>query len=422
MREVNGKIMSQKVRLCYTAPRLLRDGLRKTENEPLNKEPWSQPMMEALGLKQEAVQEFTGCAVALMPELLSNDERRFLLNFPLMLDPLEVQRAVFKAAGRDNLFATRHDARSKKAVFQSYWKQQCAGMKEKLFYLRWPANKWPAEKEADAWYHRLSGFQCVSVDLGQRDAGAWALIEAKDTADFGQTKNGKRPSRQIGTASGKTWNAAVRATGMFKLPGEDAFVRRHRTALDDRNPDDKEEGPAVREEFHGERGRLASEQEWKDSQAFCERLGFNQNDIATILGTESKAKSFPELNDDLLYVLRRTQSRLARWQRWSWMVQDESRQKEILAEIRDAKDTPTVWIDVSKQIPVLVEAMKAEILNLRAVLCRELEIHCKPNSFPCVEENGNGDSIAATGLIAECCGKLNPEPIRKTKNCAASED
>lgn len=370
MRAANEKLAPHRVRLCYAAPRLLRDGLRKTENEPLDKEPWSQPMMEALGLKQEAVQEFTDCAVALMPEQLSDGERRFLLNFPLTLDPLAVQRTVFKSAGRENLFATRYDARNKKNIFMSYWKQQCAGMDDKLFYLRWPANKWPAEKEKDAWYHRLSGFQCVSVDLGQRDAGAWALIETKDTADFGQTKKGSRPSRQIGNAGGKNWYAAVRATGMFKLPGEDAFVRRHRTALDNRNPDDKEQGPAMREEFHGERGRSATEQEWKDSQAFCERLGF---DPAAVLGKDKNEKSFPELNDDLLFVLRRAQSRLARWQRWSWMVQDDARQKEVLVEIGDTKDTPTAWIGVTKQTPVLVEAMKSGILNLREMLCRELE-------------------------------------------------
>jgi IS605 OrfB family transposase len=126
----------------------------------------------------------------------------------------------------------------------------------------------------------------------------------------------------------------------------------------------------MREEFHGERGRSATEQEWKDSQAFCERLGF---DHATVLGKDRNGKSFPELNDDLLFVLRRAQSRLARWQRWSWMVQDDARQKEVLAEIGDAKDTPTAWIDVTKQTPVLVEAMKSGILNLREMLCRELE-------------------------------------------------
>jgi IS605 OrfB family transposase len=366
----DGKIAPQRVRLCYTAPRLLRDGLRKTENEPLDKEPWSQPMMEALGLKQEAVQQFTDCPIALMPEQLSDGERRFLLNFPVTLDPLAVQRTVFKSAGREHLFATRYDARDKKTVFMSYWKQQCAGMDDKLFYLRWPANKWPAEKEKEAWYHRLSGFQCVSVDLGQRDAGAWALIEAKDTTDFGQTKKGSRPSRQIGNAGGKNWYAAVRATGMFKLPGEDALVRRHRTALDDLNPHDKEQGLAEREEFHGEGGRSATEQEWQDSQAFCERLGF---DPAAVLGKDRNGKSFPELNDDLLFVLRRAQSRLARWQRWSWMVQDKARQKEVLAEIVDAKDTPQAWVEVTKQMPVLVETMKSGVLNLREMLCRELE-------------------------------------------------
>src|SRR5579884_2944069 len=226
--DTDGKLKPQRVRLFYTAPRLLRDGLRKMLNEPLDKEPWSQPMMEALGLKQEAVQKFTDCAIALMPEQLSDGERRFLLNFPLTLDPLAVQRTVFKAAERNNLFATRYDTRNKRTVFISYWKQQCAGMDDKLFYLRWPTNTWPAGKEADAWYNHLTGFQCISVDLGQRDAGAWALIEAKDNANFAQTKSGSRPSRQIGTAGGKNWYAAVRATGMFKLPGEDAFVRRAR--------------------------------------------------------------------------------------------------------------------------------------------------------------------------------------------------
>jgi hypothetical protein len=344
LRGADGKFATQRVRLCYAAPRLLRDGLRKMENETMDKEQWSQPMMEALGLKQEAVQEFTDCAVALMPEQLPDGERRFLLNFPLTLDPLAVQRTVFKSAGREDLFATRYDARSKKTVFMSYWTQQCAGKDHKLFYLRWPANKGPSEKEKNAWYYRLSGFQCVAVDLGQRDAGAWALIEAKDTADFGQTEKGSRPSRQIGSAGGKNWHAAVRAMGMFKLPGEDASVRRYRTALDDLNPDDKELGPAIREEFHGERGRSATEQEWKDSQASCERLGF---DPATVLGKDRNGKSFPELNDDLLFVLRRAQSRLARWHRWSWMVQDEARQAEVLSEIREAKDTPEVWINVS---------------------------------------------------------------------------
>ena len=368
----DGKLAPQRVRLIYTAPRLLRDGLRRMENEPLAKEPWSQPMMQALGVEMEAVQDFTKCAIALMPEQVSDGERRFLLNFPLKLDPLVVQRAVLKAAERSELFATRYDARNKKHVFASYWEQQCARADGKLFYLRWPANKWPPGKEADAWYQRLSGFRCLSLDLGQRDAGAWALIEAKDADDFGKTKKGHRPvpSRQIGNACGKTWRAAVRATGMFKLPGEDARVYRPRTALDDRNLDDKNPGPMIREEFHGERGRSASEVEWKDSRAFCERLGF---DSSLVIGGEEQGKSFPELNNDLLFVLRRAQSRLARWQRWSWMVRDESRQKEVLAEIEDAKDTPKTWQEASKQIPVLVETMRVEILNLRSGLCGELE-------------------------------------------------
>ena len=55
------------------------------------------------------------------------------------------------------------------------------------------------------------------------------------------------------------------------------------------------------------------------------------------------------------------------------MVREESRQKELLAEIAEAKDTPKTWQEASKQIPVLVETMRVDILNLRSVLCRELE-------------------------------------------------
>ncbi len=368
----DGKLAQSRVRISYSAPRLLRDGLRALDKEPLAKEPWSQPMMQALGLKQEAAQDFTDCAVAFMPEQVVDGERRFLLNFPLTLDPLAVQRAVFKTADRESLFSSRFDARTKKQVFASYWEQQCAWADGKLFYLRWPSNKWPDGKEVNAWYHRVSDFQCLAVDLGQRDAGALALLEAKSSTDFGLTKKKNHVlSRQIGVAGGKTWHAAVRATRMFKLPGEDAEVHRPRTALDDRNSDDENVGPDWREEFHGERGRSATAAEWKESKEVCERLGIDPD---VVLGNEGEGKSYPELNDDLLFVLRRAQSRLARWQRWSWMVQIDARQSEVLVEIQEAKDTPKSWLDAAKQIPVLLEAIKAEILKFRSGLCIELEL------------------------------------------------
>jgi IS605 OrfB family transposase len=371
MLDSDGKLSPRRVRINYAAPRLLRDGLRRQEEEVLDKVPWSQPMMQALGLGQEATQDLSDCAIALMPEQNSAGERRFLLSFPLMLDPLAVQRMVFKAADRDALFSTRYDKRAKKHVLVSYWEQQCARTDGKLFYLRWPSNKWPAGKESDAWYHRVSGFQCLSVDLGQRDAGAWALLEAKDSTDFGLTnKRTPVPSRRIGNANGKTWHAAVRATGMFKLPGEDADVYRPRSPLDDLKSADNAPGKAVREELYGERGRSATPDEWKDTIAMCERFGFDPN---LVLGSKEDVKSYPELNDDLLFVLKRAQSRLARWQRWSWMVQDQTRQEKVLAEIIEGNDTPKAWADVGNQIPVLVEEIKSGILNLRDSLCSELE-------------------------------------------------
>lgn len=138
------------------------------------------------------------------------------------------------------------------------------------------------------------------LDLGQRDAGAFALIEASPG-------NAPKPqSRRLGEAEGTTWWATVRATGMLRLPGENAQVIRD---------------GQWQQELSGNRGRLATEAEWQEARDICAQLGLVPDKV---LGSDPAFHSFPEMNDRLLYALRRAQSRLARLQSWSCVGHEEA--------------------------------------------------------------------------------------------------
>jgi hypothetical protein len=294
-----------RVRLHYSAPRLLREGLRAEKDENLGAMPWLQPMMEALGLPEPMPQDFRECPVALMPDIAASGERRILLNFPLTLDEQPLQRQLGKAARWVDFQFGGADG-------ESYW-------------LRWPAT-WLKEKPdrkkplPKPWWESSDSFRCLSVDLGQRDAGAFALLEV--------TAGGEPPkpqSRKLGQAGGKVWWATVRATGMLRLPGEDAKVLRN---------------GKWQEEFSGERGRLATREEWDEARDVCTKLGL---DPSRILGDDPARRSFPELNDELLYALRRAQSRLARLQSWSSIAHKDTVEKQrerIVEQINDSEDDP----------------------------------------------------------------------------------
>jgi hypothetical protein len=349
-----GQWQRTEVRLHFTAPRLLRDQLNSTGGKDAA---FQQAMMTALGLsaglkktKKGKVREasFAECAaVALMPEETSSGERRILLNFPLKLEDDAIARQLGKAA--------RWDANQFGPNFKnSSW-------------LRWPSTP-DANAKAPPWWTEAKPFRCLSADLGQRDTAAFAIIEASP----GQPpKPGQ--SRKLGEAGGHTWWATVRATGMLRLPGEDAQVIRD---------------GQWQEEFSGERGRLASEEEWQEARDICAKLGL---DADRILGTDPQRHSFPELNDQLLYALRRAQGRLARLQSWSCIAHTESKpqRKEAIAkqlkaaveELLNAKDDTERDALVAElrpfiardEWPLVASRLIQEVERLRAMLPRELE-------------------------------------------------
>ncbi len=342
--ESGGKWRRAWARIAFTAPRLLRDQLNNVGGADAV---WQQAMMAALGLKTGLLKDgkqakFADCtAVALMPEIGANGEKRILLNFPLTLDGESIAAQVGKAARWHSL--------------------QFGGADKESYWLRWPGT-WIDVKKARAtappapWWKGGEPFRVLSVDLGQRDAGAFALLEVSvGTAP-------KPQSRRLGTAEGKTWWATVRANGMLRLPGEDALVIR--------------EGE-WHEEFSGSRGRLATDAEWNEARDICAQLGLVAYDI---LGFTRDRHSFPETNDRLLFALRRAQSRLARLQSWSAIAHKETkpaRRLRIAEEISDAEDDPLglksfvaaqQWERITDTLCVVIaqerETLKAQLVRI----------------------------------------------------------
>jgi hypothetical protein len=326
MRE-DGVLHQTRVRVRYSAPRLLREGLRADAEENLGAMPWLQPMMAALGLPDPMPQDFRDCPVALMPDFAASGEKRILLNFPLTLDADALIKQLGKAARWDNYQFGGADG-------ESYW-------------LRWPST-WAEKAKSRPWWETGESFRCLSVDLGQRDAAGFALLEAS----AGDAP--KPQSRKLGEADGKTWWSTVRAIGMLRLPGEGALVLR----------DGK-----WQEEFSGERGRLATQEEWNEALDICARLG-----VDAIPSDDPRRYSFPELNDQLLFALRRAQARLARLQSWSCIAVDEKRRASIAEQIREADEDPLgLQALESKQAWNLIATkLIAELETNRSTIQREL--------------------------------------------------
>ena len=300
------------VRLYYSAPRLFRDELRKESNEALEKASWLQPMMKALDQKEPLEQDFWSCNVQLMPDKTKSGEWRYLLNFSMGIDIEDVKL-------------------SNSSVD---WEKNCKAGGNK--YLKWPkTSKWMGDEKTDKvdWFQNTNSFRCLSIDLGQRAAGAFALIVAE--------ANNKKPTwRFIGSADDKKWVATAKTAGILRLPGEDIkFFRKGK----------------LETEPYGSKGRKASEEEWKEAEAIISKL-CGKNDIKDLLGGEAdqsgenerKNLSFPELNDKLLVAIRRSQGRLSQYYRWVWMLGEESRKEKALEEVKKQEEK-TAWRELAEK-------------------------------------------------------------------------
>jgi hypothetical protein len=298
----------RRVRLQYSAPRLRRDGL--IGNAPGEVSHYLSPMLQAFEVigSEMVVQDFSSCAVALMPEPgRGKDPVRYLLNFPLSLD-------VTAVPGRAERVAR--------------WQGQFNGMKKELGHLHWPGTLDVKYLER-AWWKRVKHFTVLSVDLGQRVAAASAVIEVQ--VDAAEAWQASKVTWKLGEADGHEWQARLKSLKMLRLPGEDAEVW------------DGREG-RFRQEKSGSAGRLALDTETAEAENILNALGLLESLRLRSLENPAEAardwdkfRYFSKQNDHLLYALRRAQGRLMKLQRWLHRlgVEDAAIRENTLQEIKE---------------------------------------------------------------------------------------
>lgn len=319
------------VRFEYSAPRLRRDELRAPGEADLAGARWLQPMMQALGIPEPDVQDFANCRVTFQPSGRDNHQ----LTFPVPVEVAKIHAALGHherwdyqasgAKGEKNFAQFNYSAGDPKAEASLRWPSDIAFAKEAGV---------PRKREPQPWHEKLNSFTTLAIDLGQRDAGAYALLDVRANDDF----NG-RPSRPIGEtgedAARKTWRAALAASGLLRLSGEDRIEWRKASKTElARGGQDF----AWREELWGERGRSATAGETDECATLLATLGVKEADFMP--AGWRQALSFPEQNSKLLVATRRAQSRMARLHRWAWFLADEGlteRIKNARTEIADVR-------------------------------------------------------------------------------------
>jgi hypothetical protein len=220
-----------------------------------------------------------------MPDFDRSGRLRFLLNFPVEIDAEPIRRALGKF---------------------HIWDRQLNGSKDVRIHLQWPGTADEAKMKVEPWWKNTElhekGFTVLATDLGQRTAGAWALLRVTCSKP-----DSRRPIRSIGHDGMREWFAEVLNTGMHRLPGEDAFVR---------GRDGK-----MSEELSGKRGRIAQEEEWREAIHLAKELFAEEPE--NWVGSTHKEKSFPEQNNALLALANRRLSRLRTFHRWSCFAPDK---------------------------------------------------------------------------------------------------
>ena len=320
----NGDFKKENIKIHYSAPRLFRDSLREESEEELKKMPWLQPMMSALGFSNPLEQDFSKCNVQMMPDKTRSGEWRFLLNFPINLKVKTLQEQMTKNTEVD-------------------WQKNCKAIYNKKArynkYLKWPpTGDWPGDKKMDNvdWFKKTDQFHCLSVDLGQRTAGAFSLITAtNEKAGNSKIKN----SRYIGSTNDKKWFARVKAMGVLKLPGENMqFFQKG----------------ILKTEPYGYKGRKASKEEHEEAKDIMSSL-IGQEAVTKLLGgkEEQEKLSFPELNDKLLVAIRWSQGKLSHYYRWAWMLgendkKENDKKEKALKEMKEQEDQKE-WSELAKK-------------------------------------------------------------------------
>jgi hypothetical protein len=318
------KLRPLRLRLQYSAPRLIRDHLSDGSESK-----WLQPMMVALGIPVDSRAGFTKdrngdpkeTAIALMPDFVGRKRQRtILLNFPVDLDPAPLLEKIRKASLWEKQFNQSFENGKLKQRFHLYWPK----MENE------PEHPWWAKPEI-----LTDGFTCLAVDLGQRRAADFALLHAGVNRDA-------KTFVELGQAGGETWFAKLSAAGSLRLPGE--------------NVEMPPSGDKGYKELSRSKGRNATESEYNEAVALAKTLLHNEDEAGlhetalNWLGSTAKEHSFPEQNDKLIDLYHGALSRYRTWHRWSWRFTLEH-QKEWEKTVGEVLKVPyqRAWFDLAQQ-------------------------------------------------------------------------
>ena len=142
---------------------------------------------------------------------------------------------------------------------------------------------------------------------------------------------------------------------MLRLPGEDAWVWRN---------------GKLQQEFYGEKGRLSCESETVEAHAILANLGYP--DLLRDEGGDSRF--FAYQNQKLLLGLRWAQKRLARWQGWSWMLNDDEKKAQAQAGLKEDRFLSSELRSVVEdgKWALAADQLECDIEKLKALLVSQL--------------------------------------------------
>ena len=321
----------EQIRAGYSAPRLRRDGVLDPTTS-VSDRCWLQPLLRPILGDVKTPVDFAKCsALQIMPDR-QDRKLRILMNFPVELN-VEPIRQMVDPRGR-------------------WTSSQFNGTKETRIHLLWPETTQISNSKVKAdWWRFDEPWSVLSVDLGQRSAGAFSRIRVEPAPDGAVPLNGWT----VGSAGGYQWNATLERTGLLRLPGENTLVW------------DSKKNSWSREAY-GSKGRPAESSETEDAKRILDELPHQS------LSTEGiESMSFAEQNQLLLVSMRRSQAWLARTNRWRWMLSDESHRNDCIQEIKDyCRNCPTGFEDDLDLPDRLINRLDFEIARLGELLPRIL--------------------------------------------------
>lgn len=322
VRKQNGLYEPEYVQICYSAPRLLRDGLIASNGESIYLPQVLRPFMEKT---DAAKQDFSSASVSLMPDWDKAGRLRLLLNFPVSLDVTVIRKQFFSRFSDGKQFYYANSV------------NMC---------LMWPDYKY--DKRVATWHQSAHPFEFVSVDLGQRSAAALCRINMSIQAHT--------HSFFTGNDGVHNWFARRTYAELLRLPGEDAKVIRNNK---------------MTKEYSGKNGRPADLAECEDAKKIIQNLHediFLLNDAR-----EQIIPSFPQQNDKLMIAFRRATGKLKKLNRWLWMLSEDQNREKAEAELREAEWLPEKTIHYvqeyetyyRKNLPEILVQIADRILPLR---------------------------------------------------------